>query len=147
MLCNWNRRERLSVIAGLTLSPRRRRVGLYFAIHRRNVRTDEVEAFVREAQRRLNRPLVVVWDRLAAHKSAAKRLASDERFQFEWLPAYAPDLNPAEWLWSHTKYGDLANFVPDDAQGLEIEAGYSLWKTRRKQTLLRSFFQGAGLKI
>ena len=32
----------------------------------------------------------------------------------EWLPAYAPDLNPVEAMWSCTKYGDLANYTPDD---------------------------------
>jgi hypothetical protein len=46
MYC-WDRRDRLSVIAGLTLSAVRRRVGLYFAVHRRNVTTPEVLAFVR----------------------------------------------------------------------------------------------------
>src|SRR3954465_4886871 len=107
MYC-WDRRDRLSVIAGLTLSARRRRIGLYFAIHQRNVRTAEVEAFIRRVRRQggralgggVGRPLVVVMDRLSPHKSAAKRLAGDERFEFEWLPAYAPDLNPVEPAWS-----------------------------------------------
>ena len=36
----------------------------------------------------------------------------------EWLPAYAPDLNPVEPAWSHTKYGDLANYVPETALDL-----------------------------
>lgn len=135
------------MIAGLTLSARRRRrLGLYFAIHHRNVKTDEVEAFARQVQRRLGRPPVVAWNRLSAHKSAARRLAGDERFGFEWLPAYAPHLNPAERLWSHTKCDDLANYIPNDVLELEVEAGFSLESTATKQTLLRSFFQGARLK-
>src|SRR3954447_24452570 len=125
MYC-WDRRDRLSVIAGLTLSARRRRVGLYFAVHRQNIRTAEVEAFVRRVARQLRRPLVVIMDRLAAHRSAARRLERDARFTVEWLPAYAPELNPVEPTWSHTKYGDLANYVPDDVLDLEIEAGLSL---------------------
>ena len=129
MYC-WDRRDRLSVIAGLTLSARRRRVGLYFAIHRHNVTTPEVEAFVRRVRRQVGRPLVVVMDRLPAHRSAARRLAGDERFEVEWLPAYAPDLNPVEPAWSHTKYGDLANYVPGDVVDLEVEAELSLEDTR-----------------
>ena len=39
--------------------------------------------------------------------------------EFEWLPAYASELNPVEARWSHTKYGQLANFVPDDAPQLK----------------------------
>src|SRR5271163_4889666 len=81
MYC-WDRHDRLSVIAGLTLSARAHRIGLYFAIHERNVKTPEIEAFIRRVQRQIGRPLVVVMDRLAAHKSAAKRLAGNERFEF-----------------------------------------------------------------
>src|SRR5215212_4132067 len=73
----WDRHDRLSVIAGLTLSARRQRIGLYFAIHPQHVKTPEVEAFIRQVQRQVGRPLVVVMDRLAAHKSAAKRLRDD----------------------------------------------------------------------
>src|SRR5438876_11189377 len=35
-----------------------------------------------------------------------------------WLPGYAPDLNPVEAIWSHTKYSDLANYVHQDADHL-----------------------------
>jgi transposase len=146
MYC-WDRRDRLSVIAGLTLSSRRRRIGLYFAIHRHNVKTAEVDAFIRRVQRQLRRPLVVVMDRLPAHRSAARRLGGEERFVIEWLPAYAPDLNPVEPAWSQTKYTDLANYVPDDVLDLEIEAELALEATRDKQKLLRSFFQAARLKV
>ena len=146
MYC-WDRRDRLSVIAGLTLSARRRRVGLYFAIHRQNVRTPEVEAFIRRVQRQVGRPLIVAMDRLPAHRSAARRLAGDARLTVEWLPAYAPDLNPVEPAWSHTKYADLGNYVADDVLDLELEADVSLEQSRGDQKLLRSFFHAARLKL
>jgi transposase len=146
MYC-WDRRDRLSVIAGLTLSSRRHRIGLYFAIHEKNIKTAEVEAFIRHVQRQLRRGLAVVMDRLPAHRSAARRLAGDPRFAIEWLPAYAPDLNPVEPAWSQTKYSDLANYVPDDVLDLEIEAELALEDTAANQKLLRSFFQAARLKV
>ena len=141
------RRERLSVIAGLTLSPRRKRVGLYFAIHGKNVKTAEVEAFIRQVQGQLGRRLVIILDQLSAHRAAAKRLSGDGRFTFEWLPGYAPDLNPVEALWSRTKCGDLANYVPDDVVDLEVEAELSLESARDDRKLLRSFFQAARLGL
>lgn len=144
MYC-WDRHDRLSVIAGLTMSSRLGRIGLYFAIHEKNVKTPEVETFIRDVQRQVRRPLIVVLDRLAAHRSAAKNLAGDARFEFEELPSYAPDLNPVEWLWSRTKYTDLANYVPEDVLDLEIEAELSLEATQANQTVMRSFFHGAGL--
>jgi putative transposase len=146
MYC-WDRHDRLSVIAGLTLSARRRRVGLYFAVHEANVKAPEVEAFVRRVRRQVGRDLIVVLDRLQAHRSAAKRMAGDDRFKFEWLPPYAPDLNPAEAVWCHTKYGDLANFVPEDVVDLEVEAELSLEAAAEDQKLLRSFFETAELPL
>jgi transposase len=146
MYC-WDSRERLSVIGGLTLSARRRRVGLYFVIHESNVTAGEVEAFLRSVRRTLGRDLIVVLDRLAAHRATARRLAGDRRFAFEWLPAYAPELNPAEAIWSHTKYADLANYVPDDVLDLEVEAELSLEDAKADQELLRSFFQAADLEL
>jgi transposase len=146
MYC-WDRRDRLSVIAGLTMSARRHRIGLYFAIHERNIRTPEIERFIRQTQRQIGRPLVVVMDRLAAHRSAAKRLVGDDRFEFEWLPGYAPDLNPVEAAWSQTKYGDLANYVPEDVLDLKMEARVSLKATQENPALLRSFFRAARLRL
>jgi putative transposase len=146
MYC-WDRHDRLSVIAGLTVSARNHRVGLYFAIHGRNVTTPEVEAFIRDVRRQVGRPLIVVMDRLAAHKSAAKRLREDGRFAFEWLPGYAPELNPVEAAWSKTKYGDLANYVPDDVLDLEIEMELALEATAGDQKMLKSFFLAARLKL
>jgi transposase len=148
MYC-WDRRDRLSVIGGLTVSARRHRVGLYFAIHRRNIKTPEVMEFIRQVQRQVGRSLIVIMDRLPAHRSAAKRLEKEGngRFAVEWLPAYAPELNPSEAIWSKTKYGDLANYVPQDTLDLEIAAERALNDTQGHQKLLRSFFQTAKLGI
>jgi transposase len=47
---------------------------------------------------------VVVMDNLAAHKSAAVRQAIEAAGAELWyLPAYSPDLNPIEKLWSKVK--------------------------------------------
>jgi transposase len=146
MYC-WDRRDRLSVIAGLSLSAHRRRIGLYFAIHDHNVTAEQTEAFLRQVQRSLGNELIVVMDRWSVHRKAAKAIIGDQRFWFEWLPPYAPDLNPVEHVWNQTKYGDLANFVPEDGLDLEIELNRSINHTRRKHGLLRSFFHAADLAV
>jgi transposase len=146
MYC-WDRHDRLSVIAGLSLSARKKRIGLYFAIHEKNVTAEEVEAFLRQVQRSLGRKLTVVMDRWAVHRKAAKSLFGDERFRIEYLPPYAPDLNPVEHVWKHTKYDDLANYVPDDLLDLELELEDSLDNTRSSPELLRSFFHATTLDM
>jgi transposase len=147
VMYSWDRHDRLSVIAGLSMSARSRRIGLYFAVHDRNVKAEEFEAFLRQVQRALRRKLIVVMDRWSVHRKAARSLFGDERFWIEWLPPYAPDLNPVEHVWNHTKYGDLANYVPDDVLDLEIELEMSIEQTRERPELLRSFFHAAELNV
>ncbi|MFH1417667.1 MAG: IS630 family transposase [Planctomycetota bacterium] len=108
---SWDRHDRLSAISALTVSPRRRRLGLYFDIHEHNIGTEEVESFICWLQRRFPNGIILVLDRLSAHRSAAKRLVARYgcRVDVEWLPPYAPELNPVEQVWDHTKYADLAN--------------------------------------
>lgn len=147
VMYSWDRHDRLSVIAGLSLAARRRRIGLYFAVHEQNVTAEEVEDFLRQVQRHLRRRLIVIMDRWSVHRKAAKALAGDGRFRVEWLPPYAPDLNPVEAVWDHTKYGDLANYIPDDLADLRGELDGSLGQTRRRPELLRSFFHSAELEL
>jgi transposase len=80
---------------------------------------------------------------------AARALCKDggNRFWFEWLPDCAPDLNPVEKLWGHTKHDDLANYIPDDLLDLELALEGSFAQTRRRPALLRSFYHGAKLDI
>jgi len=143
----WDRHDRLSVIGALSLAARRRRVGLYFVIYERNVTAEEVETFLRQVQRSLGQKLIVVMDRWAAHRKAAKALFGDQRFWIEWLPPYAPDLNPVDKLWGHTKHDDLANFIPDDLPDLEWELERSFDQTHECPRLLRSFFHAAELEL
>ncbi len=144
---SWDRRDRLSVISAITVSPQRRRLGLYFDIFDHNIVTDDFEMFVAAVLRRLKRPILLVLDRWSVHRSGVRRLLErfPKRVQIEWLPAYAPELNPVEQVWNRTKYTDLANYVPDDIVSLGREVAHSIRQTRSQQTLLRSFFRHCGL--
>lgn len=69
------------------------------------------------------------------------------RIVVEWLPPYAPDLNPVEAVWSHTKYADLANHAPDSLEDLEQSFLSSMVKTKGQRRLLSAFFKAAGLEV
>jgi transposase len=64
------------------------------------------------AHRRLTAPIIVIWDNLNVHVSARMRalVAARSWLTVVQLPAYAPDLNPVEGMWSHLKrsLGNLA---------------------------------------
>lgn len=150
VLRQWDRRDRLSVISALTVAPRRRRLGLYWALHRHNIRTAEVLSFLRALARHLPHGFTLVWDRSRPHRAATVRdwlAVRGPRIVVEWLPAYAPECNPTEHVWGHTKYGDLANFAPTDLDHLEGAVLTSFMQTRGQRTLLAAFFRATELRI
>lgn len=149
ILCSWDRRDRLSVISALTLSPKRRRLGLYFSVERHNICAEDFAAFVAALLRHFPHGIILVIDRWMVHRSGVGRLKSrfGRRVAVEWLPAYAPELNPDEQVWNHSKYSQLANFIPEDVEHLAEAVEESLQLQSRQQNLLRSFFHCAKLKI
>lgn len=63
-----------------------------------------VEIFLREFAKEhvsQDKQLVLVWDRAPAHR--ATKLKVPEGITICWLPAYTPELNPTERLWSKVK--------------------------------------------
>ena len=149
ILRSWVRRGRLSVISALSISPVRRICGLYFGIHEENIRTENVSAFLIHVRRHLRRDLIVVCDRLNAHRSAMCQLKKRFRtaFDVEWLPAYAPELNPVEGVWNQTKYGTLSNFIPHDVDELRRNVIDAFGHIRSTSKMYSSFFRHAKLNL
>ena len=147
---SWDRHDRLSVTTGLTLAPRRRRLNLYWASQRQNIRGHHVVEFLRRLRRVISRPWVLILDRWNVHRSKVVRQYFERhvhQVRVEWLPAYAPELNPAEQVWNHAKYSDLANFIPEDCDDLYQHVEASFTDQRRQPCLLRSFFKTAELDL
>lgn len=145
----WDRHDRLSVIGALTMAPWALRLNLYFQIFSRNIKADDVATFLSHLHQQLRRPLIVVLDRWSAHRKAVRLLyqRGASWLSAEWLPAYAPELNPTEHVWNHTKWSDLANFVAEDAVELQRAACQSLFRQRQDPSRLSSCFQAAELPL
>jgi len=143
-------RQKVSIIGALTVSPKRRRVGLYFSlIAELNVDAYWLVAFLTAMARHLRGPVILIWDRLNVHRGSVVRrfLERHPRFHVELLPAYAPELNPVETVWSYLKLNPLANFAPSDVRHL---AGVATKHTRRLQrhsNLVRSFLNSGPLSF
>jgi len=150
----WDRRDRLSVIGAILVPPSRRRHALsaVFRVHPRNIRAEQSLAFLRALDRHVRGPLIVVQDRLNVHRAAVKRWlatrpADAPRVMVEGLPPYAPDLNPVEPIWNHSKRGELANAAPEDAEDLRTRVRRALIRRRCRPNLLASFFDHARLHL
>jgi hypothetical protein len=145
----WNRRDRLSVMCALTVAPWADRFGLYYDLLHHNCHTVDVIRFLQTIHHKLRRTMLVIWDRLQAHRSAAAQLADAGCLwlQPRWLPAYAPELDPVEFVWTQAKFGDLANWIPDDIDDLQLQLQHHLEDYRRDPARLHSFFRIARLHI
>jgi len=145
---SWEMRDRLSVISAISVSAKRRKLGLYFAIQDANICADDFEDFVAELLIHFPQGVILVIDRWMVHRSGAKRLQRRfNRVDVEWLTAYAPELNPVEQIWNYSRYSQLSNFIPDDIEHLANVLDGSLCHQSKEQNLLRSFFHCAKLKI
>ena len=142
------RHDRVSVISGVSVSPQRHRVGLYFQWHHHNIRDLEAVAFLRHLLRHLRGPIVLVWDRLGVHRAQlVQRLCRRvPRLHLEFLPAYAPELNPDEGVWRQAKKR-LANASPADRFDLALDVLRELERLRRSPALLWSCITHSGLTL
>src|SRR5207249_2245084 len=62
------RRDKLSVISGISVSPKRRRLSLYYLLFFENIGQEEVCVFLRELLRHLRGPIIVLLDNSSTHK-------------------------------------------------------------------------------
>ncbi|WP_063741259.1 transposase [Saccharothrix syringae] len=84
------------------------------------------------AHQQLGGNIVLVWDNYVHHVNAAMRalIATQRWLTVFRLPPYAPDLNPAEGVWSHLKRS-LANLAPFDLDGFIAQIGFITTPPRR----------------
>ncbi len=113
------RRDKISVISGISVSPQRQHLGLYYLLYFDNIGQEEVCRFLRELLRHLRGPVIVLLDNSSTHHGGplAKLLRRHPRLHIEHFPAYAPELNPDEGVWSLAKR-ELANGSPLDVDEL-----------------------------
>ena len=142
--------KKVSTIGALTLSPKRHRLGLFLHWHPdKNIRTTEVIGFLRDLLRHLRGNVILVWDRLNAHRSKQLQYwrAIYPRLTIEWLPPYAPELNPMEYVWGNLKYHRTANHGLCELDEVYNQARMEADDIAGHQSLLRSFVRAAGLTI
>lgn len=136
---NW---DNLAAIAGITL------LNFYFRMYHGSIKAEQVVDFLRHLMRHLPGKLLIVWDGLPAHRSKLVKtfLAEQKgRIWLERLPAYAPELNPVEYIWGYWKKHELPNFCPKDYFQLSTQARKALSRMRKRETLVTAFWKQADL--
>ncbi|MBI5221001.1 MAG: transposase [Candidatus Liptonbacteria bacterium] len=92
--------------------------------------------------------LLLLWDGLPAHQAGIVRQFLGQNTS--WLtvirfPAYAPELNPQEFLWSGVKRSDLGNYCPYSSRNLGAKVYRSLRRRSREPSFLAGCLKASGL--
>ena len=90
----------------------------------------------------------MIWDNLNTHISAAMRelIAARDWLHVIRLPAYAPDLNPTEGVWSHLKRS-LGNLAVHGVDPLLAIVRHRLKRIQYRPDLLDGFVDHTGLTV
>jgi transposase len=149
LLSSWDRRDRLSAISCVTMSPRRARHNFYFKLlpDNANAKAPDIVNFLRSLKRQLG-AFTVIWDGSNIHsrsKLVKQYLAKHPEIVAETLPGYAPELNPDEGVWGWTKYGRLANLAASNTVELRQRIQDEFATLRDDRQLLNSFVKEADL--
>ena len=131
---NW---KKLSCIGGISFRE------VYFQLHEESVKGPQVVEFVKYLCRAIQGDLLIVWDGLRAHWSRVVKEHLEtlgQRVVVEQLPAYAPELNPVEYLWAQIKHHEIANFAPRQIGELSAAALKAIRKIRRAPNYIRAFW-------
>lgn len=100
------------------------------------------------SSRWLDRRLLIIWDGLKAHRSrfvCRYVEASQGAIWLAFLPAYALELNSAEYAWGHRQQHEIGNCRPDDLAQLDWFARDRLRSMPRRRTLVMAFWKQAEL--
>jgi transposase len=146
LLPAWQTRDHLSVLGAVTAAGQ-----VYTLVRQRPLTGLDAVAFLEHVGREVGGPAQVVWDRSPIHRRAAVgefvAAVGTDGLAVEFLPAYAPDLNPVEWLWGHLKQVEMRNLVCVDLEELHEQLHLALGRVRQKTRLIPAFFAGAGLEM
>lgn len=129
---NW---KRLSAMGGIAWRPGRPDTRLFLSLRPHSIRQGDVVSFLASLHRHIRGRVVVVWDRLSSHRGGQVRKyieANARWLTVEWLPPYAPELNPVEQVWANLEGCELANYTADDLDELAVQIERGKRRMRRR---------------
>ena len=138
---NW---KQLSLIAGVSLWR------FYFRFFDGAIKSAQVVDYLKALKATIGGKLLIIWDGLPAHRSRIVRdyvESLDGHIVLERLPAYAPELNPVEYLFGYAKQRELANLCVKTIAEVKRYANRRLKAMQRRPKLVRAFWQQADLAL
>lgn len=143
---SWHTR---TVVGGISCTPDGRRPRFSFQVLPHALRAPDARRFIAALKRHARgRKVILLWDNLRAHKARVVRDAV--RANAAWLtvahfPPYAPELNPAEYVWSSAKRTAFGNWTSDRPDALDRHIRRTGRRVGRRTSLLLGCLRASGL--
>jgi transposase len=134
--------KQLSVIAGLSYWR------FYFRLFNGSIKSPQIVEFLKALQATIGKKLLIIWDRLQAHRSKLVKAhveAQKGQIVIDYLPAYAPDMNPVECIWAYLKHHAMPNYCARDLGDVAHRARANLRFMQRRPTLVSAFWKQVNL--
>ena len=131
-------RQAVSAISAVTA-----RGAFWFDVYTDRLNAGHFVALLTTFLRRRRRPVLLILDRHPAHVAklvATFVQAQRGRLELHFLPGYAPDLNPDEFVWQHLKTNGVAKQPLRRNESLRTRVVADLAAIGRNPRLVRSFF-------
>jgi transposase len=133
----------LSTAIGLTLSGK-----IYKRHFEGAINGDRIIAALNHLRRHIPGRWILVWDRSPTHKSKTVTgyRADHPEMIVEWLPPYAPEINPEEYCHGNVK-AHMKNATPMNKSALRVIVNRGFARLRQRPDLILGFFHHAGLSV
>jgi transposase len=124
------------------------RGAFWYATYEGRLNGTQFRDFLRQFMRYRKKPVMLVVDGHPAHRAGlvsqyVKSLKG--RLELHFLPPYAPDLNPDEFVWSHVRRTGLSKKPLRVGESLKARVVADLENIKRRPALVRSFFGAASV--
>ena len=136
-------RRVLSSVVALTL-----RGKIYKRHFRGAIRAAQIVVALQHVRRLMGTGFILIWDRLSAHRAQPVRdyLQVHPEIRVEWLPPYAPDINPEEFCHGTVKQ-HLRNMTCDSVEAMQQHVDQQFARLRHRRDMILGFFHHAQLTV
>jgi len=142
---NW---KRLGAIGVIACEPDGSSSRLLIHLNPGSINKEIVVDFLGKLHKEIDGKVDLLWDGLPAHRSLVVKEhinANKDWLQVHRLPAYAPELNPVEYLWSSVKGKDVANFCSDALHEIEHRVRQAVRRIDAQQVTICGFLVASTL--
>jgi transposase len=132
-----NHHKRLNLFGAILVPHRKKHLRLTIRSYTDTLSGIQVVEFLKQLLRTISGEIVLLWDNHPIHlrKLVEEFVEQETRLHVEWFPTCAPELNPAEFIWTQLKE-HTAGTAPQDIPELRGNVMTGVAKIRRSQPRL-----------